>query len=348
MNGSVLAWNVRGLCASDKRARVKAIIKRCRASVVGLVETKWCSCSQFLISSVSGSRSSGWVTKNAVDSRGDIVIFWDKMDFSSIDYWEGDFSLAIRLHSTRLTIIQAVVIVYRPHEKEEKFAFLRELEFICRRYDEPLCILGDFNLVRSNEDYRGGPRCRELMMEFNNFINHNRLVDLPLQGALFTRSSGGSNASLSRIDRALVNLKFEEFYSPGPVQAFERAESDHSLILLQWGMFDNVHRPWRFENMWLLEEGFLQSLIGWWSILVRGSGLLFCAGNRLRQTKQIIKIWNSEVFVRAHLKIEGLLEKIKELDDAEERDQLSELAINERSLLKCELDKILLMEEISW
>ncbi|CAL1393533.1 unnamed protein product [Linum trigynum] len=41
MNDSILAWNVRGLGDSDKRARLKPIIRQCRTVVVGLIETKW-------------------------------------------------------------------------------------------------------------------------------------------------------------------------------------------------------------------------------------------------------------------------------------------------------------------
>ncbi|CAL1375754.1 unnamed protein product [Linum trigynum] len=347
MNNSVLAWNVRGLGESNKRARVKSMIRRCRAAVIGLIETKWNECSQRLISSVSGSRSSSWVAKNASDTRGGIAVFWEPSEFCLLEFWEGRFSLAIRLRIVRSLKVIAIVFVYGPHENDAKLAFLSEIDLLCRRYADPICFLGDFNMVRSDDDYRGAPRCRAMMAEFNSMVNRNGLIDLPLQGAAFTRSSGSTNPSLSRIDRALINTAFEVSFSPGPLLAFERVESDHNPIRVHWGLEDRVRRPWRFENMWLLES-FMQSLVGWWNIPVSGSGLLFRAGQRLKQSKQLIKSWNVDVFGRVQVKIENLIKKISEIDLLEEAGPILESQFIARSLWRCELDKILLMEEISW
>ncbi|CAL1383190.1 unnamed protein product [Linum trigynum] len=79
----------------------------------------------------------------------------------------------------------ALLGAYRPQEKEEKLAFLRDLKTVCENCFESLCIIRDFNLVRSEEDFRGHDRDRGLMEEFNKLICDAGLVDLPLRGLAF-------------------------------------------------------------------------------------------------------------------------------------------------------------------
>ena len=50
------------------------------------------------------------------------------------------------------------------------------------------------------------------MFAFSDFIESNYLVDLPLEGASFTWFKDSGISSMSRIDRALVSLEWEEHF----------------------------------------------------------------------------------------------------------------------------------------
>ena len=50
------------------------------------------------------------------------------------------------------------------------------------------------------------------MFAFSDFIENNSLVDLPLKGAFFTWFRDSGLPSMSRIDRALVSLNWEEHF----------------------------------------------------------------------------------------------------------------------------------------
>ncbi|CAL1371261.1 unnamed protein product [Linum trigynum] len=348
MSHSFIAWNVRGLGNPNKRAKIKRLLKRWRPSIVGLTETKWHKCDKNLISSLSGCKSSEWVTKDSVGASGDIAIFWDPTIYWVLTVWEGRFSLAVRLKIIESEDIISFLVVYGPQDKKEKLEFLKEIESVCREYLAALCIIGDFNLVRSEEEFIGCPRDLEIMNELNNLINRCNLVDLPLQGARFTWSRGGGENYASRIDRALINSSFEDLLSPETLIALDPVESDHNPIRLQWGSIEHFIHPWRFENMCFQEDSFLQNLVGWWSIPVNGTSYLFRFGQKCRQTKLMIKQWNRDHFGKVEKRVADILFRIKNIDDAEESEQLNPLLLSERAILKCELEKVLIMEEIFW
>ena len=74
----ILSWNVRGLNAVDKRVAVKSIIKKSRADVVCLQETKMEVLGDEVVREVWGSRFIEWVSLPARGSAGGILLGWDK------------------------------------------------------------------------------------------------------------------------------------------------------------------------------------------------------------------------------------------------------------------------------
>ena len=74
------------------------------------------------------------------------------------------------------------------------------------------CLVGDFNIIRYPSERLGCESFSLAMFAFSDFIESNSLVDLPLEGASFTWFRDSSIPSMSRIDRALVSLDWEEHF----------------------------------------------------------------------------------------------------------------------------------------
>ena len=82
------------------------------------------------------------------------------------------------------------------------------------------------------------------------------LRDLPLQGGLFTWSSGLNNQSMSRLDHFLVIGDWESHFNGVVQYTLPRPMFDHFSIFLDGGGVRIGPTPFHFENMWLKEEGF--------------------------------------------------------------------------------------------
>ncbi|RVW44969.1 hypothetical protein CK203_077931 [Vitis vinifera] len=132
--------------------------------------------------------------------------------------------------------------------------------------------VGDFNMIRFPSEHSRGGRLSPTMRRFSEVIKDLELRDLPLQGGLFTWSGGAIQVVLAR-----------------PL-------SDHSPILLDGGGVRRGSTPFRFENMWLKEEGFKEVLRKWWEGIQVSGSASFILIEKLKALKPILRSWNKEVF----------------------------------------------------
>ena len=99
------------------------------------------------------------------------------------------------------------------------------------------------------------------MASFADFVTEQGLMDLPMAGGDSTRSN---SSSWSRLDRFLVSSGWEFSYPGLRQKKLLRACSDHAPILLASGCPQFGKRAFKFENMWLKEEGFVKKVRNWW------------------------------------------------------------------------------------
>jgi exonuclease III len=89
------------------------------------------------------------------------------------------------------------------------------------------------------------------MHEFSDFISECGLMDIPMEGRLFTWSNNRETSASSRIDRFLFSPDWADHFGLVTQQRLPRLLSDHYPILLDCGRIIGGKSPFRFENMWL-------------------------------------------------------------------------------------------------
>jgi hypothetical protein len=136
---------------------------------------------------------------------------------------------------------------------------------------------------------------------------------------------------------------------PGLVQRkLLRVCSDHAPIMLTRGDLHYGKRSFKFENMWLKEEGFVDKVRDWWGSFSFDGTPSFVLAKKLQALKGKIKEWNSEVFGDVGARNKAWAEEVQLLDSIEESRGLSDEEKERRSRLVSDLEGSLLQEEICW
>ncbi|RVX06274.1 hypothetical protein CK203_027523 [Vitis vinifera] len=222
--------------------------------------------SEGVVRSLGSGRFLDWRALDASGTAGGILICWDKRTLEILDWEEGQFSLSCRLKNVENGTVWVFTGVYGPFTKEERECLWEEIGAIRGLWEDPWCVGGDYNITLFQRERSRQGRITSAMRRFAQIVDELGLMDIPLQGGVFTWSGGPNNQSWARLDRFLGG-------------GLRRGPS-----------------PFRFENMWLKVEGF-QDLIRswWWEIEVRGSAS-FRLATKLKEIKQKLKVWNKEVF----------------------------------------------------
>ena len=203
-------------------------------------------------------------------------------------------------------------------------------------------------MIRFPNERRRGGRLSPSMRRFSEVIDDLDLRDLPLQGGPFTWNGGLNNQAMSRLDRFLVSEDWEGHFNGVVQSTLPRPVSDHFPILLDGGGVRRGPVPFRFENMWLKEEGFKDLLKGWWQGLRFSGSFSFILAEKLKALKAILKSWNKLVFGKVGVNKRLALDKVDFWDSQEKMRTLSLEELEARKEAKGDFEKWALMEEISW
>ena len=148
---------------------------------------------------------------------------------------------------------------------------------------------GDFNVVRFPFKRLGSNSFTTAMREFSNFISEQGLIDLPLQGGSFTWSNSREVASKARLDRFLFSVDWEDKFPTISQRRMSRVCSDHFPIVLEGGSFHKGSMPFKFENMWLNDEGFVDRVWSWWDSYQVHGAPSFILANKLKLLKKLFE-----------------------------------------------------------
>ncbi|RVW46326.1 LINE-1 reverse transcriptase-like [Vitis vinifera] len=344
----LLSWNVRGANDSSKRKVIKAMIRSQRVDLFCLQETKIQSMAEGVVRSLGTGRFLEWGALDAHGSAGGVLICWDKRTLEMIEMEVGQFSISCRLRNVEDGFVWTFTGVYGPFSREDREAFWEELGAIRGIWSDPWCIGGDFNVVLSQRERSSQGRISGAMRRFAQVVDDLELLDLPLQGGVFSWSGGRNNQAWARLDRFLVTQCWLDKFC-GIVQCrLPRPTSDHFPIMLKGGGLRRGPSPFRFENMWLKVDGFKDLLRDWWQgTVVRGKAS-FRLASKLKVMKQKIKEWNREVFGRLEVNKNLALQQVEFWDRVESERSLSENETEMKKEAKETFKKWVLLEETHW
>jgi hypothetical protein len=276
---------------------------------------------------------------------GGILLMWDKRVVTKLDTEAGECVAACSFKNVLDDFEWAFAGVYGPNGDFDRHRLWDELAGLMSWWDLPWCIGGDFNVIRFPSERSGGRRINAAMREFSDFIFEKGLMDLPLTGGLCTWSN---TRSWSRIDRFSLSPDWEARFPEALQKRLLCLCSDQFPIVLACGRKKWGRKSFKFENMWLKEEGFVERVRGWWDSYNFQGTPSFILAKKLKALKGDIINWNKSVFGNVGALIKERVEELKALETTAEGGGLSEEERERKRQLCRDLERALLQEEISW
>ncbi|PKU65146.1 hypothetical protein MA16_Dca004762 [Dendrobium catenatum] len=213
----------------------------------------------------------------------------------------------------------------------------------------PWCVGGDFNIISNANERLGGslPNTKS-MDEFNSMISLNDLQDIGFFGSAFTWSRGNL---WQQLDRILFNNDWIADFHMTHVQHLSRTASDHAPLLLTINA-NKFLAPsgFKFQNMWLNDDGFLNVIQENWHALTYPDNNLYGMDklwHKIGRLKQVLGWWNKHVFKNLFINIKEAKNVVLELENKVVFYPVS-VNISDLNNAKIKLSNLHDQEEIYW
>ena len=216
--------------------------------------------------------------------------------FEKIDCVVGSFSISVLLKGVADGFVWICTGMCGPNDVGLRVAFWVELDSVRARWSSTWCVLGDFKIIRYPVERLGCNLFSPAMFNFSDFIERNILVYLPLIRGEYTWFRDSVNPVMSRIDRVLVSTVWEEHFSNVIQRPLPCVVSDHCPILVEAGGMVRGKCPFKFENMWLKVEGFVDQIRYWWNSYHFVGSPNYALACKFKALKKDLKCWNKHVF----------------------------------------------------
>ena len=183
------------------------------------------------------------------------------------------------------------------------------------------------------------------MYGFSDFVSLHGLMDIHMEGGLYTWSN---TSSTSWLDRFLFSPLLVDHFTQFTQKMMSRVLFDYFPILLEGGSQRRGRIPFRFENMWLRVENFVDKVKKWWASYLFQGTPSFILAKKLAALKLDLKKWNEIEFGNVTFKKQDLWREMNVLDAKNETHRLTTEEKLEQTNLHIDIEKLALMEEISW
>ena len=295
----IISWNVRGMNKREKRLAIKREIANFLDSIVILVETK------IHLRNALKFKESLWPQAEFLHNyqsnlRGRIWLLWDAKTYSLTKLTESSQSLQVQCKHIPSDKDFMLTAVYASNILSERRVLWKELDQSSQSISLPWIVIGDFNMIRQNDEKCGGRRIpSSILNDFNDSITSAGLLDMKHYGNSLSwcNNKSGLQRIRARLDRALINYDWLISFAGSYLDYGPNIVSDHAMLRVEI-LRDEApkkRRPFKFFSMWTSHPDFLQVVQEAWNKECTGS-LMSQVCQKLKLTKLALKHWNWHVF----------------------------------------------------
>ncbi|XP_071704293.1 uncharacterized protein [Rutidosis leptorrhynchoides] len=295
----IISYNIRGFGLGKKEnkfGRTKNLIAKERPSFVAVQESRLNSVDLNWIHSLWGTTECDFIQREKIGNSGGQLLIWDTSCFDAIDVIRFECVIGIRGVWKDNQHPINILNVYGPHDDVNKVKLWDSISRVIDGSDEAWILCGNFNEVRKREERFNCEFLEYRARRFNDFITNNGLLEIPMGGRNFTRVSD-DGIKFSKLDRFLVNEKFQLLWKDLSAVVLDRKSSDHCPILLKDEEKNFGPKPFKIFDAWFNEESSAQVVKDAWLTSVLISNRKDCIfRNKLKNVKAALKEWSFKNF----------------------------------------------------
>lgn len=244
---NLLSLNTNGLGDSNKISWIRKIRSDKKVSVLCLQESHLSDSSVFSFHPVWGNSNFNVEWVNAIGRSGGIATLWNPSIFHRSDVYKDQNFLLVSGYIIGSGFQLHILNVYAPQDSRAKRRLWDRIGQKLHSLAGRVILLGDFNVVRNQDERLNSIVNMGASTTFNEFINRFQLLEYQKCRKKFTYIPSNLQ-HMSKLDRMLVNHEFMGFWPNATLSALDRGQSDHCPILLQCSTVDFGPQPFRLFN----------------------------------------------------------------------------------------------------
>lgn len=261
----ILCWNVRGINTRNKWDAIKNKVVDYFCDIVCFQETKKEVFDNSFLKNVCPPCFDKFEFLPSVGASGGMLIAWESRFFRGQLVFSNQFAISVEFSSLHNNESWILTNVYGPCDSDGKQNFTNWLKQIEMPQDTDWIIMGDFNLIRKQEDRnKEGANIVEMFL-FNESISAQGLNEVVLQGRKYTWSNMQQSPLLEKLDWVFTSNAWTISYPVTSVKALDRVPSDHCPCVVSISTHIPKTKIFRFENYWLQHEKFFEILSEVWA-----------------------------------------------------------------------------------
>jgi exonuclease III len=346
-NWTILSWNVRGINSEQRWEAIRGKVIEAKCDILCLQETKRASFDEHYIRKFCPRSLDDFAFLPSTGNSGGSLIVWNSSKFFGHLSFQNEYAQSVEFTCKLSGEVWILTNVYAPCTSEGKMAFLNWFKHIEMPDEVKWLIVGDFNLIRSQENRnKPGGNIQE-MLAFNDAISNLRLVELPLKGCKYTWTNKQHNPLLERLDWFFSSNARTTFLPNSFATGLVRDGSDHTPCAITAST--SVPRPliFRFENYWLEHEEFLNVLQQGWDMGVQHPYSAKRISAKFKNLRKVFKEWKRKLPNLASA-IRNSRDVIQFLDILEEFRDLTLDEWNLRNIISSHLQCLLHQQKLYW
>ncbi|KAM0855649.1 hypothetical protein ACQ4PT_049622 [Festuca glaucescens] len=267
-------------------------------------------------------------------TRGGVIVAAsaDYFDLSTASYTLHTVSAKITMRATGKA--WSITAVYGPQSDEDKMMFIEELKTLRGTVLPQWLLFGDFNLLVKESDKISRNVNRRYIAAFKAALNVLELAELRLHGRRYTWTSTCASQTQSKIDYCFASVEWRLVFPQSHMCAITTSMSDHFIMKLTGQLGVPSFKGFRFEEYWVKQKGFLETIIEAWGTPVQAGDHIRTLHIKLSRVLKVLRTWSRARVGNIKLLTAVAEQVILGLDYAQEQRELTLAEIALRQFLK--------------